>query len=201
MNSLSSAQRVLLDPFFVADHRAIDFLNTLATPAAEQLDWLADGEAFLIWLRQGFTIPDEVKFPPASLDRLAAEARKLREWFRGIVEKHAGKPLKPSIAGSLSPLNDVLLRGQTHFQVSPGAPLVLDERQNWRNPDAMLQPIALAMADLLVNADFSHIRHCEGTQCTLWFLDVSKSHRRRWCTMSICGNRAKAAQHRAKHSG
>ena len=198
---MSSAEKALPDPFFVADHRAIDFLNTVATPAAEQLDWLADGESFLNWLRQGFAIPDDLKFPAASLDRLAADARKLREWFRGLVEKHAGKPLKPSIAGALGPLNELLLRGQTHFQISPGTPLVLDETQNWRAADALLQPIARAMADLLVNADFSQIRHCEGAQCTLWFVDVSKSHRRRWCTMSVCGNRAKAAQHRAKHSG
>jgi predicted RNA-binding Zn ribbon-like protein len=198
---MSSSEKALPDPFFVADHRAIDFLNTVATPTTEQLDWLADGASFLDWLRQGFAIPDDLKFPPASLDRLAADARKLREWFRGLVEKHAGKPLKPSIAGALGPLNELLLSGQTHFRVSPGTPLVLDEMQSWRTADALLQPIARAMADLLVTRDFSHVRHCEGAQCTLWFVDVSKSHRRRWCSMSVCGNRAKAAQHRAKHSG
>jgi predicted RNA-binding Zn ribbon-like protein len=198
---MSSAEKALPDPFFVADHRAIDFLNTVATPAAETLDWLADGPSFMNWLRRGFAIPEDVKVTPAGSDRLAAEARRLREWFRVVVDKHAGRPLKASVGGILGPLNELLQRGQTHFQVSPGTPLRLDELQNWRSPDALLQPIARAMADLFVNGDFSHVRHCEGTQCTLWFVDVSKGHRRRWCTMSVCGNRAKAAQHRAKHSG
>jgi predicted RNA-binding Zn ribbon-like protein len=197
---MNSAQKKLPDPFFIADHRAIDFLNSVATPAAATLDWLSDGPSFLDWLRRGFAIPDDLKIPPAALEQLAAEARWLREWFRGVVEKHAGRPLKPSIAGALGPLNDLLQRGQTHFQISPGAPLALDEIQNWRAPDSLLQPIARAMADLLVHADFSYLRHCEGTQCTLWFVDISKSHRRRWCAMSACGNRAKAAQHRAKYS-
>ena len=190
----------LPDPFFIADHRAIDFLNTVATPAGEVLDWLADGAAFAAWLRRAFVIPDDLKISPSNLDRLAAEARKLREWFRELVEKHAGRPLKPSIAAALGPLNEILQRGQTHFQLIPGAPLAMEELQNWRAADAPLQPIARAIADLLVNADFSHVRRCEGAQCTLWFNDISKSHRRRWCSMSVCGNRAKAAQHRAKHS-
>jgi predicted RNA-binding Zn ribbon-like protein len=197
---MGDTEKALPDPFLIADHRAIDFLNTVATPGPETLDWLRDGASFMSWLRRGFAIPDDLKIPPAHSERLAAEARKLREWFRGVVEKHAGRPLKPSVAGVLGPLNELLQRGQRHIQISPGAPLVLNEIQNWRTADALLQPVARAMADLLVNADFSHIRHCEGAQCTLWFLDVSKSHRRRWCTMSVCGNRAKAAQHRARHS-
>jgi predicted RNA-binding Zn ribbon-like protein len=40
---------------------------------------------------------------------------------------------------------------------------------------------------------FTLVRKCEGTTCTLWFLDVSKAHARRWCSMAVCGNRAKAA--------
>ncbi|MEL6323421.1 MAG: CGNR zinc finger domain-containing protein, partial [Pseudomonadota bacterium] len=36
----------------------------------------------------------------------------------------------------------------------------------------------------------------EGPTCTLYFHDVSKNHKRRWCSMDICGNRAKAAAHR-----
>jgi hypothetical protein len=39
---------------------------------------------------------------------------------------------------------------------------------------------------------------CEAGNCSLWFLDVSKGHARRWCSMAICGNRAKAAAHRAR---
>ncbi|WP_443691321.1 CGNR zinc finger domain-containing protein [Pseudomonas sp.] len=37
------------------------------------------------------------------------------------------------------------------------------------------------------------IKQCEG--CTWLFIDTSKNHRRRWCSMATCGNRAKAQRH------
>jgi predicted RNA-binding Zn ribbon-like protein len=68
-------------------------------------------------------------------------------------------------------------------------------------PNAALQPLAHAIADFLCHADFAQVRRCEGENCTLWFLDVSKSHRRRWCSMAVCGNRAKVGHYRARRRG
>jgi hypothetical protein len=56
------------------------------------------------------------------------------------------------------------------------------------------------MADLICREDFRLIRACDGPACTLLFLDRTKSHARRWCSMAVCGNRAKAAAHRARTS-
>jgi len=42
------------------------------------------------------------------------------------------------------------------------------------------------------------VRECGNPACTLWFLDTTKAQRRRWCTVEICGNRAKAAAHRRR---
>lgn len=67
------------------------------------------------------------------------------------------------------------------------------------SPDALLLPLAEAMGDLICHADFEQVKICEGPTCTLWFNDVSKNHTRRWCSMAVCGNRAKAAAHRAKN--
>jgi predicted RNA-binding Zn ribbon-like protein len=65
----------------------------------------------------------------------------------------------------------------------------------------LLQPLAEAIADLVSHADFRLIRACEGSACTLMFLDKTKAHARRWCSMALCGNRAKVAAHRARASG
>jgi predicted RNA-binding Zn ribbon-like protein len=70
--------------------------------------------------------------------------------------------------------------------------------RHWRTPDALLLPIAEAMGDLVCRKDFRLVRRCQGPTCTLWFHDVSKAHARRWCSMAVCGNRAKAAAHRAR---
>jgi len=42
------------------------------------------------------------------------------------------------------------------------------------------------------------VKNCEGPTCTMLFLDTTKGHARRWCTMAVCGNRAKQASHRAR---
>jgi predicted RNA-binding Zn ribbon-like protein len=63
---------------------------------------------------------------------------------------------------------------------------------------AVLMPIGEAIARLLVEGDFDLVRQCESTDCTLWFYDRTKSHHRRWCSMSMCGNRAKVAAFRAR---
>jgi predicted RNA-binding Zn ribbon-like protein len=51
-----------------------------------------------------------------------------------------------------------------------------------------------------VTADFSHVKACEGPACTLLFLDKTRRHTRRWCSMAVCGNRAKQSAHRTRAS-
>jgi predicted RNA-binding Zn ribbon-like protein len=62
----------------------------------------------------------------------------------------------------------------------------------------LLQPIAEAAADLICNQGFRLIRSYAGSACTLVFLDRTKAHTRRRCSMAVSGNRAKAAAHRPR---
>jgi predicted RNA-binding Zn ribbon-like protein len=56
--------------------------------------------------------------------------------------------------------------------------------------------LALALAVLgAAGLDRPRIRRCEGDRCALVYYDTSKNRSRRWCTMTVCGNRAKAAAH------
>ena len=67
-----------------------------------------------------------------------------------------------------------------------------------RNEDDLgwlLWPVALSAADLLLSPDLKQIKECGGPGCGWLFLDTSKNHMRRWCTMEGCGNRAKARGH------
>lgn len=61
-------------------------------------------------------------------------------------------------------------------------------------PSKIIVPIAKSMADLLCYGDLSFLRKCEREDCILYFYDTTKNHKRRWCSMAICGNRAKAAK-------
>lgn len=56
---------------------------------------------------------------------------------------------------------------------------------------APLWPIARSAADLLASDRVQFVRACASKTCEWLFLDESKNHRRRWCDMTKCGNRAK----------
>jgi predicted RNA-binding Zn ribbon-like protein len=202
-------------PFFIGDDLALDFLNSVATPAGREIEWLASGGDLIAWLEQAHAVPAEIathfrkQAGPRALDSVAAQARELREWFRAFVSSHGGKPLRERDLRELTPLNALLSRDQAFRQIDlagaraaengeAGRALRWQTRRNWDSLKTLLLPIAEAMGDLVCEKDFALVRKCEGPTCTLWFLDVSKAHARRWCSMAVCGNRAKAAAHRAR---
>ncbi len=65
----------------------------------------------------------------------------------------------------------------------------------------VLWPVVWSAAELLTSAERLRVRECAGANCRWLFVDASKSGTRRWCDMSVCGNRAKAARHRARRRG
>ncbi|MFD0986873.1 CGNR zinc finger domain-containing protein [Methyloligella solikamskensis] len=193
----------------IADDRGLDFLNSLATPHGEPVDWLADGEGLVEWLREAELVPadalDEIAkhAKPAELDRVAGEARELRDWFRSFVTAHMGRPLTEKSLRELAPLNTLLERDEIYGQVTrsdeAGQPrLSFVTLRRWRSPDTLLFPIAEAMAHTITEEDFAHVKACEGHDCILLFADHTRAHARRWCSMSVCGNRAKVAAHRKR---
>lgn len=60
--------------------------------------------------------------------------------------------------------------------------------------DQMLWHIAVSAVELLTSAQLDRVRQCSGAPCDWLFVDASRNHLRRWCSMSVCGNRAKARQ-------
>jgi predicted RNA-binding Zn ribbon-like protein len=65
----------------------------------------------------------------------------------------------------------------------------------------LLAPVLWSAADLLVGSQLSRVRQCANAECGWLFLDNSKSGNRRWCSMSACGNRAKAHRHYLRQKG
>jgi predicted RNA-binding Zn ribbon-like protein len=53
--------------------------------------------------------------------------------------------------------------------------------------------VARAAADFLTGPDLDHVKACPGHDCGWLFVD--RRGRRRWCSMSACGNRAKVRAH------
>jgi predicted RNA-binding Zn ribbon-like protein len=65
----------------------------------------------------------------------------------------------------------------------------------------LLAPVLWSAADLLVGRQLMRVRSCANPACGWLFLDDSKSGNRRWCSMSACGNRAKAHRHYLRQKG
>ncbi len=65
-------------------------------------------------------------------------------------------------------------------------------------PGLLLAPVLWSAGDLLAGSRLPLVRQCANPQCRWLFLDDSKSGTRRWCSMSACGNRAKAHRHYVK---
>jgi len=192
---------------FLADSLGLDFLNSVATPIDTPVDWLDDGEGLLRWLAQAKLVPAETlaelkaRAIPGELDKVADQTRALREWFRGFVRKHMGRPLTPKALNELTPLNRLLERDEVFSQISrhrhgKSDGLELRRMRRWRCPESLLLPIGEALATFVCQEDFANVKACEGHSCTLVFADHTRRRARRWCSMAICGNRAKQAAHR-----
>ena len=200
---------------FIADAPGLDFLNSVATPLDLPVDWIDDGEGLLTWLEQARLVPPDAlgrmraQALPDELDKVAAQARSLREWFRGFVRQHMGRPLAADALAQLKPLNRLLEREESFSRITPrpeggsgeapgggNAPFRLQTVRRWRTPEALLLPIGEVLAQLVCTEDFSNVKACDGHPCTLFFADHTRGHARRWCSMAICGNRAKQAAHR-----
>jgi predicted RNA-binding Zn ribbon-like protein len=77
-----------------------------------------------------------------------------------------------------------------------GATWKLPERAGLRAPVLAVAAVASAF---LTSGDAGHVHACPGRGCGWLFLD--RSGRRRWCTMTMCGNRAKARRFAQRHRG
>ncbi|HXI69275.1 MAG TPA: CGNR zinc finger domain-containing protein [Verrucomicrobiae bacterium] len=195
---------------FISGSTGIDFLNSVATPMDEVVEWIGNGKDLIGWLKQAriLTAHDiaviESNFSAGELDQIALRARELREWFRGFIGAHRGKALSPRALTKLVPLNELLGQDQVFWSIVPGtatnhdlhetpSPLIfrLRPQRRWRTPESVLASVAEELAKVVCCLNFEHIKGCQGKKCTLLFYDETPRHQRRWCDMAICGNRAK----------
>lgn len=196
------------EPFFIGEQAAADFLNSVCAPWGEEIEWVDNGADYIHWLLQAQLLPKAVAkryletYADSELDDIARQARDLREQFRALIQHLAtGNFAKSVDTDSVDFLNQILSQDQcyTTLEVDPALHHFQQvEHRHWDKTADLLLPLAASMAALLCHPDLAQLKNCENPACTLWFLDTSKNHKRRWCSMAVCGNRAKVAAHRAR---
>ena len=195
--AISTPSVAPLEPYVLADEPVLDMLNTLAAIDGVPWDfWQADADVQrwlvrLQWAEAG-------GIPVFDDGALLRAARELREVIRELVAAR-----KQGQAGNPAALNGFLRKAVSHPQLvwpASGAPQ-LERQRKVQSAEQFLSPIAEAAANLLVAGDFNLIRRCEHPECILWFYDRTKAHKRRWCSMALCGNRHKVAEFRKRKLG
>jgi predicted RNA-binding Zn ribbon-like protein len=181
---------------FAGDHLAINFINTRRMVEEQLTDTLQSGRDVKEWLKR-LEVPVAKGTLPFSDSMLLERARELRE-----IALTAVKNRKSGKMPSLVALNRFLAAAPSHVVLTTddADSICVTRVYGKETVDAFLAPVAEAVADLLANGDFDLVRHCEGHDCVMWFYDRTKGHRRRWCTSTGCGNRAKVAAFRARAS-
>lgn len=180
----------------------LDFVNTvdprLETPRE---DFLPTFEALIDWsVFVGAAGPAEAAAmvaaagrDPEQAARVHRRAIELREALFELLRppRRIGQP-----SAALAAVNKELRRALAEAELTPAACNYQLASRPSTDLSRVLWPIARSAAELLTSAEIDRVRECDGRGCGWLFRDTSKAGRRRWCSMAICGNRAKARRHR-----
>ncbi|WP_309669354.1 ABATE domain-containing protein [Gemmatimonas sp.] len=184
----------------------LDFVNTDAAAQSPGGDLLRDFEALLNWFQAQGAVDDEraagirrrAVLQPAAAAATLVDARRVRAALRVLAEKgHLSDRVRDD---AVLEINRVLGRSAGTRRLDPRGEGGY-ARAFVPTGDAfagLMIPIVESAADSLVEAELARARRCADPRCHRVFLDGTKNGRRRWCDMGTCGNRAKAARHRAR---
>src|SRR5450631_402238 len=177
---------------------AVDFANAPSYPGTpdDDLTW----EEFVTFLEAAHIVSEErgvhllalSHTDPKAAFAVLSRAVRLRDALRGAF---GALVRNKRVAAELSePINEVL-------RITEGHDELVHDNGNWKlefvaregGLDWLLAAIARSGAEILVEGAKARIRRCANPGCELFFCDKSRTHRRRWCSMAICGNRQKVA--------
>ena len=180
---------------------SLDFVN--AAPSSAELSW----ERLIQFLESTNIVSPErgaqlLSLPqsdPPAAEALLLKARRLGSALRKVF---TAMLRKQKIAGEwIEPLNEIL-------RITEGHDELVGEDGVWKiefiaresGLDWLLAAVARSGAEIVAEGVRARLRHCANPNCGLFFYDNSRTRRRRWCSMAVCGNRSKVAAFARKHA-
>ena len=174
---------------------SLDFINTLELERGEPVDHLGSTQEALDWF-QAHGLIHPTKPRPGSDEAAIARIRRTRAALRELADAAYEHRLPNQRA--IDEINRAL-KAREVIQLVPAADgLLLDHRHIGDPVDDALANLATPIVREVTSGRPDRLRACASDTCRWIFYDDSRTGRRRWCDMSSCGNRAKAARHRAK---
>jgi predicted RNA-binding Zn ribbon-like protein len=179
---------------------SIDFVNTKYwRETDEPIETFATIEDVLAWCRSNAGIPasmvDVFRARYLRDDAMAlAGAIDLRETLYRLYLANAesAEPDKRDLTALREYLSGAAPRNELS-RASGRYEWVVDEEHC--DLTGLLSPVLWSATDLLGGTRLGKLKRCANDQCKWLFVDDSKNGSRRWCSMSSCGNRAKAHRH------
>jgi predicted RNA-binding Zn ribbon-like protein len=186
----------------VAGRLALDFANL--SRGSQDLSW----NEFVSFLIDAALVSEEraarlrplVYTESQAVDSVLFRILRLRESLQAIFSNMVeGKPIP---ASWVEPINEILRITEGHDElVWYKGVWSLEFVARESGLDWLLAALARSAAELLVEGPRARIRRCANPSCRLFFYDDSRTHRRRWCSMAVCGNRHKVATFLRRHAG
>lgn len=182
--------------YWLGGRPSMDLVNTLRERWNRKVETLVTPQDLADWLVLA-GVPGQSRAVTRTV--VLEEARRLREAIDACVSAVlAGRELDPA---AVSVIDALLVHAGTRPQLSlgeDGAPR-LGERPASDSPRRALATIAFDAAEMLGDPkQRARIRICASPTCSARFYDRSPAGARLWCSMSACGNAAKARRHRAR---
>jgi predicted RNA-binding Zn ribbon-like protein len=180
----------------------LDLANTLearATPRPRELlrsyaDLLAWGEqAALLSRGEARRLRDRARRRGREAEAARRRALSLREALYSVFSALAAGSAVPPRA--LRFLNAALPGVLARLRIASGKGAFAWGWSAETDFDRVLWPVIQSAGELLTSPARERLRECAAPDCAWLFLDASRNRSRRWCDMSVCGNRAKARRH------
>jgi len=180
---------------------SVDFVNV--TPPDAELSW----ERLIHFLNltdivssgRGAQLLNLPQSDPQAAETLLLKARRLSSALRKVF---TAMLRKQRTAGEwIEPVNEVL-------RITEGHDELVGQDGLWKiefvaregGLDWLLAAVARSGAELIAEGTRARLRLCANVRCGLLFYDDSRTRRRRWCSMAVCGNRSKVAAFARKHA-
>lgn len=191
---------------YLGGRLALDFVNTVYSPRGAD-EALRDWEGLVEFLSGARMVtPDRAadlaswkQSAPQALPTVMDQVFRLRAALRVAFESRiAGAAISEA---TVEPINEILRITEGHDElVWEGGDWELKFQAREERIEWLLAAIARSAAELITEGPDAPLRKCSNPDCMLLFYDTSRTRRRRWCSMSVCGNRSKVAMFARRHS-
>jgi predicted RNA-binding Zn ribbon-like protein len=170
----------------------MDFANTQYTPSGDTVELFKSYEDIQDWFLKAGLLNE---FSISKTQKKESHYKELIQ-YRDLIKKNcfAYVESKHPLNTLIEQTNQIILDNHIHPQIIfKEEHCVVEFTTQKKEYNELLGIIAIEVMNLLNSKNAQYIKKCNNHTCSLLFVDTSKNHSRRWCSMETCGNRSKVS--------